>query len=220
MTAAKLSPARQALADHIAGIEQLRADLGRYEIVRDGLERPLLGVQDDLDDLEAVRQTNNATVQSWLNGALAGDIAAINIRDIDTSSLEGHEERARCWDRLRVTLKPAMDQLMAQSTAAAHHLAAMEARLPEYTAAVAAEEAGALRALFEQQLEAARLTGARLQALRAWLGDGKHYKLAERVPPGFTFELIPTQAEIAAAAARWDRYAGALNYNPRAPMEQ
>jgi len=220
MAQPQLSPARRALADHIAGIEALRADLQRYELVRDGLERPLRGVQDDVDDLEAVRRANNATVQDWVKGALAGGIDGISVRDLDMSSLEGHEERARCWDRLRSTLKPAMDQLMAQSTAAAHHLAAMEARLPEYTAAVAAEEAGALRALFEQQLEAARLTGARLQALRAWLGDGKHYKLAERVPPGFTFELIPTQAEIAAAAARWDRYAGALNYNPRAPMEQ
>jgi hypothetical protein len=215
-----LSPARAALAAHIADMDATRARIAELQAIRDRLREPERRAHTDRVCRESLQREHEELMGAWLAAALDGPGKDDELPDISQYALDVEEDRLRYFDRVVEATKPAMAKLSEQSTAAVQKLTAMEIELPTVVAKVHLEEAQAVAADLLAHAAQARVAVARLQALRAILADNKQFKLLETAPQPDGIALLPSHDEVRFARFQWDRYGAMLWDDPAVTFEE
>jgi hypothetical protein len=215
-----LSPARVALAAHIADMGATRARIAELQSIRERLREPERRAHTDRVCQESLQREHEELMGAWLAAALDGPGKEDELPDISQFALDIEEERLRFLDRVVEATQPALAKLSEQSTAAVQKLTALEDQLPAMVTRVHLEEAQTVAAELLAHVEHARSASARLQALRAIMVDNKQFKLLEAAPRADGIDLLPSHDQVRFERFQWDRYGAMLSVNPRITFEE
>ncbi len=210
-TGALVSAARQGLANLLLAIEHDRADVDEVtaQVRKLGcIKQAELSARERLD---AIRQRDVRELSAQLVNPTGPRVV------VDHDELaEAERELARATREADVAraCEPEVMERLAQTNGG---LAEMSARVPERAADVMLEQAAQIAAEIEADAVKLRTKYARLWSLKAFLGDAKLYRHAERAPSvSYPDNICPDVAEVHRAAPMWQGLAGRLASDPAA----
>lgn len=208
--------ARSHLADHLEGMQRLRARAQDIQLIAMKLAEPEHFAQQEQAVADDVATRNRERVQRWLRSELDGNPSPMPFDEILVD--EDNAESLRDWERIKKAAAPAIAELQERQRLTTQALIEGEAGQPALVDAVLVENVPALTAEFAAAVLRARTLAARIEALRSHVADNKNFRLLEKIGRGFA-EIIPEQSDLKAAGDYWAAYARALATNPHATVE-
>lgn len=203
------SPARAALAAHLAALaaasERHAAAARRWAELAKGKAAHSAA----LEALEARQRVEAEALAAWAADLDAAAEARPTIDDAELDRLAKVVRDTRPAHDAAVVAMRSIEQMQIDAARAVHELTA---RTPALVAEVLIGESADVLVEHERALEQARVTGARLWALRARLTEDNLPGLVARVERGWNVGL--THAQMQSAKASVFAYADALATNP------